>query len=89
MWEQLLANIRRTISRAISHVQIATVPRPQSPVAVGATTNGGPQAQTLRENRSEQAAVPAAKVNGRKLGRNDVCWCGSGKKFKRCHGANA
>jgi preprotein translocase subunit SecA len=21
------------------------------------------------------------------LGRNDPCWCGSGKKFKRCHGA--
>jgi preprotein translocase subunit SecA len=22
-----------------------------------------------------------------KLGRNDPCWCGSGKKYKRCHGA--
>jgi uncharacterized protein YecA (UPF0149 family) len=21
----------------------------------------------------------------RKLGRNDLCWCGSGKKYKRCH----
>ena len=21
------------------------------------------------------------------VGRNDPCWCGSGKKFKRCHGA--
>ncbi|TMF54239.1 MAG: hypothetical protein E6I22_09510 [Chloroflexi bacterium] len=21
-----------------------------------------------------------------KLGRNDPCWCGSGKKFKKCHG---
>ncbi|MCG8670792.1 MAG: YchJ family protein [Pseudomonadales bacterium] len=20
------------------------------------------------------------------LGRNDICWCGSGKKFKKCHG---
>jgi preprotein translocase subunit SecA len=20
------------------------------------------------------------------LGRNDPCWCGSGKKFKKCHG---
>lgn len=19
------------------------------------------------------------------LGRNDICWCGSGKKYKRCH----
>jgi uncharacterized protein YecA (UPF0149 family) len=22
-------------------------------------------------------------------GRNEPCWCGSGKKFKRCHGAAA
>jgi uncharacterized protein YecA (UPF0149 family) len=22
----------------------------------------------------------------RRLGRNDPCWCGSGKKFKKCHG---
>ena len=21
------------------------------------------------------------------LGRNDPCWCGSGKKYKKCHGA--
>ncbi len=25
----------------------------------------------------------------RKLGRNDKCWCGSGKKFKHCHGATS
>jgi preprotein translocase subunit SecA len=32
------------------------------------------------------AQAPA--VNEHKdLGRNDPCWCGSGKKFKRCHGA--
>jgi uncharacterized protein YecA (UPF0149 family) len=23
-----------------------------------------------------------------KIGRNEPCWCGSGKKYKRCHGAN-
>jgi preprotein translocase subunit SecA len=23
----------------------------------------------------------------RDIGRNDPCWCGSGKKFKKCHGA--
>jgi len=22
------------------------------------------------------------------LGRNDVCWCGSGKKYKKCHYAS-
>ena len=24
-----------------------------------------------------------------KVGRNDPCHCGSGKKYKKCHGANA
>ena len=24
---------------------------------------------------------------GVKIGRNDACWCGSGKKYKKCHGA--
>ena len=22
-----------------------------------------------------------------RLGRNDACWCGSGKKYKKCHAA--
>ena len=30
---------------------------------------------------------PKEVVSNKKLGRNDPCWCGSGKKFKRCHGA--
>jgi hypothetical protein len=24
-------------------------------------------------------------ARGAELGRNQVCWCGSGKKYKRCH----
>jgi len=34
------------------------------------------------------AAVATQRVNSEqeKLGRNDPCWCGSGKKFKKCHG---
>ncbi len=32
------------------------------------------------------SAKPASS-DGPKLGRNDPCWCGSGKKYKRCHGA--
>ena len=27
--------------------------------------------------------------NGPKIGRNDPCPCGSGKKYKNCHGKNA
>lgn len=29
------------------------------------------------------------RVTGEKVGRNDPCPCGSGKKFKKCHGADA
>jgi preprotein translocase subunit SecA len=37
----------------------------------------------------EGPAKSAAQApDGSKLGRNDPCWCGSGKKFKRCHGAD-
>ena len=40
-----------------------------------------------REERAEapDAAQPFRR-EGPKLGRNDPCWCGSGKKFKHCHG---
>src|SRR5439155_12036259 len=33
------------------------------------------------------ATRPLVKSEQEQLGRNDPCWCGSGKKFKRCHGA--
>ena len=35
------------------------------------------------------AAGTATKVKGERedIGRNDPCWCGSGKKYKKCHGA--
>jgi preprotein translocase subunit SecA len=30
---------------------------------------------------------PIVKSDRENIGRNDPCWCGSGKKFKKCHGA--
>ncbi len=37
---------------------------------------------------SSGAFAQAPAVNEHKdIGRNDPCWCGSGKKYKRCHGA--
>ncbi len=33
-------------------------------------------------NRQQQGAQPVVK---KKMGRNDPCWCGSGKKWKKCH----
>ena len=37
------------------------------------------------EESAETAAQPFVRV-GQKIGRNDNCPCGSGKKYKRCHG---
>ncbi len=52
------------------------------------------QLQNLPQEDSNQSAL-AGEVGGfkltapgvtkRKLGRNDPCWCGSGKKYKKCH----
>jgi len=37
---------------------------------------------------SAPAPVETRRVDERdQIGRNDPCWCGSGKKFKKCHGA--
>ncbi len=40
--------------------------------------------QTLHSNHQPQAATPS---HSDKVGRNDPCPCGSGKKYKKCHGA--
>jgi preprotein translocase subunit SecA len=37
-------------------------------------------------NETISSDPPAAKRDGDKVGRNDPCPCGSGKKYKRCHG---
>jgi preprotein translocase subunit SecA len=33
------------------------------------------------------SSSPQQAVVGQKVGRNDPCPCGSGKKYKKCHGA--
>ncbi|HET9961924.1 MAG TPA: preprotein translocase subunit SecA [Nitrospiraceae bacterium] len=38
-------------------------------------------------NRSDEPAPQAAQRPSDKVGRNDPCPCGSGKKYKKCHGA--
>ena len=35
----------------------------------------------------DDAPVATVRRDEPKIGRNDPCWCGSGKKFKKCHGA--
>ena len=44
-----------------------------------------------RPRPATAAAIPeqetVVKDDKDKIGRNDPCWCGSGKKYKKCHGA--
>jgi preprotein translocase subunit SecA len=48
----------------------------------------GEDGEAVAEERP--VAVQQRRVDANEqLGRNDPCWCGSGKKFKKCHGANA
>ncbi len=65
---------------------------------IGADVSQLLAAQDDRDDDSEHAVVtrvadddtqpqmPVVKADHEKLGRNDPCWCDSGKKFKLCHG---
>ncbi len=43
--------------------------------------------QNLVYSGGDGSAAPAAKRPAAKVGRNDPCPCGSGKKYKKCHGS--
>ena len=45
-----------------------------------------PQEKKLLTNDTEEKAVKKKPVKKQKIGRNDPCPCGSGKKYKQCHG---
>lgn len=73
MFENLNRMITHDIVHTIYHAQLQ-VNRPQAP-------------KPMREVRAKDAqSRKAAPIHsGQKIGRNDPCPCGSGKKFKNCH----
>jgi preprotein translocase subunit SecA len=79
MFQGLLARIRRDVARSIYHYTL-TLQRQGSPPRQ--TPPPSPMGKVARPPRREAVAV------GHKVGRNDPCPCGSGKKYKKCHGAN-
>jgi len=102
MFEQLSRVIREEVVLTLFHVEIAPdeaqdlqpVEAPQAlsyehETAAGAEAIAAAGGAML--SGTAVASPPAAQrqiVNEhREVGRNDPCWCGSGKKFKRCHGA--
>jgi preprotein translocase subunit SecA len=80
---------------AAPDVRNVQVSGPEDPSSAGAATgmqmaaerqaaqdgDGAPQAAP-----EEVTQAPVVKGEHEKLGRNAPCWCGSGKKFKLCHG---
>jgi hypothetical protein len=47
----------------------------------------GPDCGHDHAHDHEQAALEPYRRAEPKLGRNDPCFCGSGRKYKKCHGA--
>jgi len=74
MYEGLLESVREIVARDIFRVHVA----PAAP----------PPRAALRTNVSEGGAgrKPIKTSASQTIGRNDPCPCGSGKKYKHCHG---
>jgi preprotein translocase subunit SecA len=98
MFDELKATIRHDVTHNIFRVTVMReAPVPQArrvtegrvDVATGAVAGAaaatGAATATAGGNGAGAAQQPVRA--GPKLGRNDPCWCGSGKKYKRCHGA--
>ena len=84
MFEQLLDQIRETLVRVLMQVQInvkpAEEPAQQQPVEEPALAEATGSAL---ENMPKEELDPALFAH---VGRNDPCPCGSGRRFKDCHG---
>ena len=96
MFEELLANIKYETIRFLSHIQIASDDDMRKLEEQRRKEQEGREYQhaqsaslAQQDNQSSddgaQAVQPIHRV-GPKVGRNDPCPCGSGKKYKQCHG---
>jgi preprotein translocase subunit SecA len=83
MYEALLGQIQETVARSVYLVPQTMMPQPRrrrlQAVRPRAPVAGGPQPA---RPQSRPASEPSDRQS---LGRNDPCWCGSGKKYKHCH----
>ncbi len=79
MWQGMLDQIRSQAAYQLLTAQINV--RQQQPIRRQMQTQA---VQAARAGAAaEQKPEPVRVAN--KLGRNDPCWCGSGKKYKHCH----
>ena len=90
MYQQLLAAIQDEIVRHIFHIQLRRaepVPEAPKPRNVQAIHRNFDEAEAEAAKTPNGAAPQAHEpARARKTpGRNDLCYCGSGKKYKHCH----
>jgi preprotein translocase subunit SecA len=84
MFNDLTASIQADIVSRMYHLQFVREDQPPpSRQPVGARTGNGHAANGAQAVQGDPVGAGAAAG---KIGRNDPCWCGSGRKYKRCHG---
>jgi preprotein translocase subunit SecA len=79
--------LQRTEQGAEAHVPQRQTRRPRA--TVESAGGGSAEAQKADGNGGGQAEPQPLRRQAPKVGRNDPCPCGSGKKYKKCHGAVA
>ena len=92
MFDELKSTIRHDVTHTIFRVSVTTQPHTHAParnVTEGrAPTGTEPIAAGAPGGNGQNGGGAREPVRaGPKIGRNDPCYCGSGKKFKKCHGA--
>jgi preprotein translocase subunit SecA len=100
MFEEMLSRIDREALRLIFRTEVRMEtehpkpeqPRPANMVMKHDSTNNLGYQQTQPGKSAEQPSkagkTQPVRRSGRKIGRNEPCPCGSGKKYKHCCGAN-
>jgi preprotein translocase subunit SecA len=84
IFAETLNSIRRDVVWAIFHAQVVP-PQPRQVIRLDAPDGNPAVAQPARGiQRLEGEASADSKKTTAKLGRNDPCPCGSGKKYKKC-----
>jgi len=96
MFNEMLEAIEDRVTNIIFRVQLEAGARARNVWNVSQTVHDqvGQFAMAERQRAAAQAPqgeqkVKQIKLNQPKVGRNDPCPCGSGKKYKKCCGANA
>jgi preprotein translocase subunit SecA len=86
MFEEMQHSIQDEIARFMFHFQLVNEPPPPRRQYAEWSDASAPDA--TGEARASGGASARKGAGSRKPGRNDPCWCGSGKKYKQCHYPN-